>query len=278
MPRPGGEADKIGNQYEGIWTVDCALDVFVGKAASITVEAFGEISEGVDFHLAMQDNTLQFHSLKRQKQGGDWSVVDLCKREASTGRSILGDLFNKHLLYNDARLRFVSATGANQLRELSERSQTLTALAEFQLAINGSARLQRAFTERIVPLCDGDEELAFRSLQVLEVTLISQRELTRRVEQRIEQLFYRKDGSQLAPDEFRRMIAEFILEHLGSTLSTEQIRESVDANGFGLRDWKSDRTIRDAVNGINRRYLEITAYRSPKFAVKSKIALSSGYD
>ena len=53
MPRPGGEADKIGNQYEGIWTVDCALDVFVGKAASITVEAFGEISEGVEFHLLL---------------------------------------------------------------------------------------------------------------------------------------------------------------------------------------------------------------------------------
>ena len=25
MPRPGGEADKLGNRYEGLWTVDAAL-------------------------------------------------------------------------------------------------------------------------------------------------------------------------------------------------------------------------------------------------------------
>ena len=25
MPRSGGEADKLGNRYEGLWTVDAAL-------------------------------------------------------------------------------------------------------------------------------------------------------------------------------------------------------------------------------------------------------------
>ena len=76
MPRPGGEADKLGNQYEAIWTVDAVLDVFLGKAISITVEAFGEESEGVEFHLETPDKKIQFHSVKRQKQGGDWSVAD----------------------------------------------------------------------------------------------------------------------------------------------------------------------------------------------------------
>lgn len=195
MPRAGGEADKLGNQYEAVWTVDQALSVFLGQAASMTVEAFGEASEGVEFHLEMPDKTLQFHSLKRQKQGGDWSVVDLCKSDASTGRSILGDLFNKRQTYNDAQLQFVSATGANQLRELSERAQTPTTLADFRTAIGSSALLQAAFSKRIIPLCGDDDEFAFRALKALEVILISQRELTRRVEQRIELLFYRKDGS-----------------------------------------------------------------------------------
>ena len=27
MPRPGGEADKLGNRYEGLWVVDAALDL-----------------------------------------------------------------------------------------------------------------------------------------------------------------------------------------------------------------------------------------------------------
>jgi len=258
MPRPGGDADKLGNHYEMIWTVDAVLDIFLGKATSITVEAFGGESEGVEFHLETPDKTIQFHSVKRQKQGGDWSLTVLGKPNISTGRSILGDLFDKRRTYNNAQLRFVSATGANQLRELSERAETPTTLAEFRAAISGSRDLQDAFADRIVPLCSGDEEFAFRSLQVLEAVLTSQRELTRRVEQRIEILFYHKDGSKLSPDEFRRTIAEFVLENLGPTLSTERIRAFVKSKGIGIRDWKTDRTVNDAVNKINHRYLAIT--------------------
>ena len=95
-------------------------------------------------------------------------------------------------------------------------------------------------------------------MKALKVVLTSQRELTRRVEQRIEILFYRKDGSKRAPDEFRRTIAELILENLGSTLNTERIRAFVDSEGIGIRDWKTVPTVHDAVNKINHRYLAIT--------------------
>jgi len=124
MPRPGGESDKLGNQYEAIWTVEVALDVFVGHLVSITIEAFGEEATGVEFHAENLDCTLQFHSVKRQKQGGDWSVYDLCEQDKSTSRSILGDLFCKRELYPGAQFRFISSTGANELRELSERAVT----------------------------------------------------------------------------------------------------------------------------------------------------------
>ena len=50
MPRPGGDADKIGNQYESVWTTDVVIDVFLGRFLSITVEAIGDESEGVEFH------------------------------------------------------------------------------------------------------------------------------------------------------------------------------------------------------------------------------------
>lgn len=171
MPRPGGDADKLGNYYEATWTVDAVIDVFLGKATSITVEAFGGESEGVEFHLETPDKKIQFHSVKRQKRGGDWSVVDLCRAHASPGRSILGDLFNKCRAYNNAQLRFVSATGVNQLRELIERAETPTTLDEFRKAISGAQNLQAAFADRMIPLCSGDEEFAFRSLQALEVVL-----------------------------------------------------------------------------------------------------------
>lgn len=48
-PRPGGEADKFGNLYEGAWTVRHVLYVLMGKADSITVEDVGDLAEGSEF-------------------------------------------------------------------------------------------------------------------------------------------------------------------------------------------------------------------------------------
>ena len=103
MPRAGGEADKLGNSYEAVWTANAIVDVFLGKYRAISVEALDDKAEGVEFHLENPDGSLQFHSVKRQKQGGDWSVADLCRTDVSTGRSILGDLFSKLEKYHALR-------------------------------------------------------------------------------------------------------------------------------------------------------------------------------
>ena len=36
MPRRGGEADKLGNRYEGLWAVDAALDLIDGEYVDLT--------------------------------------------------------------------------------------------------------------------------------------------------------------------------------------------------------------------------------------------------
>lgn len=256
MPRAGGEADKLGNQYEAIWTVDAVIDVFVGKFTAITVEAFGDESKGVEFHLQTPGNSRQFHSVKRQKQGRDWSIADLCRMSPTTGRSVLGDLLDKRRTYPDAELRFVSITGANELRELCERAETPANVSDFKRAI--SPKLQSEFELRIVPLCGGDEQFAFAALKSLEAIPRDHKDLQRTVEQRIAELFYRQDGAPLDPGDVRRMVAEFVLENLGPPLPTDRIRELFDTNGIGIRDWKTDPTIRDRVARINQRHLGIT--------------------
>ena len=49
MPRPGGEADKLGNRYEGLWVVDAALDLIDGEFVDLVVEAVGDEAAGVEF-------------------------------------------------------------------------------------------------------------------------------------------------------------------------------------------------------------------------------------
>ena len=278
MPRPGGEADKLGNLYEAIWTVDKVIDVFKGAFKAITVEPFGEESLGVEFYLETNDNKRQFHSVKRQKTGGYWSIADLCREDKKTGRSILGDLFNKRHSRPDAETCFVSSTGANELRELSECAKKASNLSEFrkrlspklrnefnqhpklQNEFNQLPKLQNKFCQRIVPLCGGDEEFAFAALRTLEVIPCGHNYFVRTVEQRISEHFYRTDHSPLKPDDIRRMVAEFILDHLGTRIDADHIRQFLQDNGIGNRDWKTDLSVNQLVRKINQRYREVTEF------------------
>lgn len=50
-PRAGGEADKIGNRYEGAWTIWHLLQCLIGRGASIIVEAVGDLADGAELHI-----------------------------------------------------------------------------------------------------------------------------------------------------------------------------------------------------------------------------------
>ena len=257
MPRPGGEADKLGNHFEAAWTVNVVLDVFDGISSAITVEPPGNLALGIEFYVEGADGSRQFHSVKRQKTGGDWSIADLCRPDDATGRSVLGDLFDKSTSDGSVKTCLVSSTGANELRESSERASTTNNVTQFWRAL--SPQLQTRFNDRIVPVCGNDESRAFAFLKNLEVILHSHKHLIRSVERRISSMLYCLDGSALDPGDVRREISEFLLGRLGMRLSGEQVRERLRGQGIGSRDWKTDRTIVDTVQKINDRYLAIAA-------------------
>jgi hypothetical protein len=168
MPRAGGDSDKLGNQYESFWTVECFLDVVVGRKRGITVESFGPESEGVEFHLRADDNSKIFYSSKRQNQRSlGWSVNDLCKPDKKTARSILGDLFQKVIDDECDRAVFVSASGANHLREIIERAENTTSFEELSFALSKTLKEKLRF--QILPLAGGDKDLALTCLKATEV-------------------------------------------------------------------------------------------------------------
>lgn len=257
MPRPGGEADKVGNHYEAVWTVNAVLDVFEGASEAITVEPLGDSSMGVEFYVEGAGGSRQFHSVKRQKRGGDWSIVDLCRPDGKTGRSVLGDLFRKFTSDENVKTCFVSSTGANELRELSEQASTPSNVTRFVRSLSPS--LQAKFRDRIVPVCGNDESRALTFLESLEVILQSHQNLVRTVERRITSVLYRLDGSPLDPADVRREISEYVVERLGRRLRREQVRDRLRRRGIGTRDWKIERTLADAVRRINDRSLATTA-------------------
>ena len=58
MPRAGGEADKLGNRYEAIWTVDTLLDLLAGRVVSVIIESLDEYeARGAEFITTLSDGT-----------------------------------------------------------------------------------------------------------------------------------------------------------------------------------------------------------------------------
>ena len=256
MPRPGGEADKIGNDFEAVWTVNAVLDVFQGEFSKLTVEPLGEESHGIEFYMVSNDGLRQFHSVKRQKSGGDWSITNLCRPAGASGRSIIADLFHKSESDPTVTTCFVSSTGANELRELSERARAATDSHEFRRAL--PAELLIKFDNKIRPTCKSGAGRSYAFLRNLEVILHSHEHLVRNVERRIDTLFYRHDRGLLDPGDVRRAIYDFVLHRLGIQLDAAQVRDHLQTLGIGFRDWKTDPTISTTVQKINARYRNST--------------------
>lgn len=254
MPRTGGDADKLGNQYESFWTVECFLEVFVGRKRSITVESFGSESKGVEFHLATPENHLEFYSSKRQTQGArGWSIYELCKQDKKTSRSILGDLFQRVIDNDCHRVFFVSASGANDLREVLERAKNATSFHELSETL--SKRLNGDLQNRILRVVNNDPDLALKCLQSLEIVTRGHEDQKRLTERQIEATLYRIDGEPNDNEEIRQAIAEFVLENLGPELTTEIVRNFIASKGLSLRDWKSDVVIHDKVAKVNESFI-----------------------
>lgn len=253
MPRQGGEAGKLGNRFEGIRTVESLLDLLAADAITLTIEPFGDEALGIEFIKETSAGLREFHSVKRQTTGATWTLYELCAREA-TGRSILGDLFTKLLASKDNRAVFVSATTANDLNEVCDRARRSDTASTFIAHLDASPHLKQSFDKYIVPLCDGDADKAFTYIKRIEAIGITENELIRHVEQRIRFMLYRPDGGEINPLELRSLLGEFVYARLGQATRAGDVAEFLTQNGYRLRDWSRDATVRERIASINSVY------------------------
>lgn len=255
MPRTGGEADKLGDFYEGIWTVDGVLDLLSGDAVSLQVEPFDKSeAEGIEFVKHLANGTIEYHSVKRQKIGLAWSLADLTKPNPG-GRSVLVDLFSKLALNPSARCVFVSQTGANELLELCERARRCATPSDFKKQLKESKSLAERFQARVLPLCSREPSVALDRLKRTRAVAFEQQELLRRVAQKVAQWIYRPDGGEVQSDSIRRLLAEFVINRLGQVLSKPDVLHELESNGFHLKVWAGDRSLVSRIAEWNERCL-----------------------
>ena len=116
MARAGGESDKIGNTYEGAWTIHYMLLLLAGRAKAITVEDIGEKAEGSEFTLTSLHHGDEAHQVKRkQRNAQGWSLQQLRNKDVLEAA--------RHQVQQGRQFHFVSKIPAPKLDELSDRAR-----------------------------------------------------------------------------------------------------------------------------------------------------------
>lgn len=115
-PRPGGEAAKFGDTYEGAWTIRHLLFVLSGRADAIIVEDVGERGKGAEFTFFPCNGPEEVHQAKRgYKEANGWSAQLL---------NAVGVMRHAREHCDDGRLfHFVSEIPAPKIDSLCDRSR-----------------------------------------------------------------------------------------------------------------------------------------------------------
>jgi hypothetical protein len=217
----------------------------------MTVEP-SQDGQGVEFVKVRSDGSPEFHSVKIQTTKPVWSLPALTAKDKDTGRSILGDLFEKLQKDPKAHCRFVSEVTANSLKLICDDAAMAPDLPSFRKRL-GAGRIAD-FQKFILPFCDENEAEAFSLLKRLRVIGITQPELIEVMEREFLTMLYRPDGRAVNPAAVRLLVADFVLRSLGKPLTGRDLLEMLEKEGFREAVWSRDKHTLERIAAQNRSY------------------------
>jgi hypothetical protein len=270
-PRPGGEADKFGNRYEGAWTVRQILLILSGVAESITVEPAGDLAEGVEFVLRM-NGVDEVHQLKRQNRLiNTWSVDSLnsldvwqhAKRHIDAGR----------------RYRFVSSIPGRVPQELADFARRSSSKDDFIRNWLGNAQLREAFDDLSGSKIFGSVDAAWKVLGGFEIEWPGERGLLVDNGVMASMLLSGASGPLAAVG-----LGDLVLHNLGRKLDRPAVINQLTSYGLALRTFDVPEETRDRVRAVTESWVAHTeqvllqpVIERPEVAqVASACAASSG--
>ena len=243
MPLAGGAAEKIGNRYEGLWTVSCLLDVMDEKADSIRLEPPGPEEQGFEFWITKQ-GIRKYYQVKRQNNRGHWTLHTL-KRDG-----VLSNFITK-LQDPEIHCVFVSANSAQPLAELSERARSSASWEEFNREFLSADQRRKDFGLVRNSLPDLPEQETYNLLQRVQITTIDESSLRTMIESRA---FTLVDGDAATVVD---VLAKMVSDKVHHKLTAYDIWNHLESRGFRRRRWDKDPHVLRAVEEANQRYLNL---------------------
>ena len=254
MTFAGGVADKLGNRYEGRWTVHCMIDVMEEKADSITLEPPG--IDGIEFFLRRKGK-LEYHQVKRQRSGrGRWTLSSLEDEQVKVLSNFWSSLSNPSVF-----CVFVSTQDADELQRLAMDARDAVSWTEFEQNYLNQT-LSTHFHKLRQKWGNCSEIEAYESVKRVRVETVGEDFLVNTVENRLAALV--EDD----PKAVRIELAELALNRTRNELTTHDIwHYLLEERRFRRREWGKDPHVWAAVDKVNDRYLS----RLHKEAIAGKV-------
>jgi hypothetical protein len=257
MTLPGGPTDKLGNRYEGWWTVFCMVEVMQEKADSIRLEPPG--IDGIEFWLH-RNGRFEYHQVKRQNSKlGRWSLSAL---ESKNPKIEVLSAFWKYLNAPEVSCVFISSQDANELSILAERANGAASWQEFDQQFLKAKEKRKDFEKLCQSWGNCPQEQAFEALKRIEVKPFGEKPLLTTVESLLALLV------EADPVTIRIELADFAENEIHHQLTTHDIwHYLLEKRGYRRREWGKDPHVLAAVDKANDHYLS----RLHKEAIAGKV-------
>ncbi len=241
MSLPGGSAEKLGNRYEGWWTVKQFVRILHGQAESIHIEDPGV--EKAEFTVVCSGRT-ELHQAKRSHSNGKWTLASLAEPRVGVLQAIFSALSG-----SDSRFVFVSGSSAGDLAELAERASEAPSIEEFQ-SVFLEAKVWGNNFEKLKGYWKGaDTAEAYEVLRRIEVRTVDERGLQDEVQWSIQALFLA--NPQTVCSELRSIAQDSIHQ----TLTRDLILERLAQRGFWPRRLVKPESASTLIGEVTNRYL-----------------------
>lgn len=242
MPLPGGPANKFGNRYEQWWTVLQFMRVVRGEAELIEIEQ--PRLDHAEF-VVTTPTAVEYHQARLSHPTGKWTLSAL----VGVLRPAIGVL----IANSTATFTFVSGSGAQDLRELSERARNAPDLESYRSSWLEATTHQSNF-QQIVDLCpEKSQETAYAVLRRIHVTTIDEARLKQMVEGEVHLAFSGPRDSAL--DRLRCLV----LDSVHGRLQQNAILSDLAAAGVQPRQQPAE--CGASIDDVTARYLQSAARR-----------------
>ena len=263
MSVTGGSADKLGNRFEGHWTVLQMLELLDERLEGLTFEADiphrqelssrhakllleppGALGHKVEFVLERGDGVKEHHQVKTR--GRDRWTFKALEKEG------LLSAFGDKLDDPQVRCLFVSNQNADDLSNLAERAQSSESLKGFEQNLSKALSdewkiLQEEYWKGCSP------ENALDRLRRIEVRVMDAQTLLEQVHSLI---LSRIDGEVAL---IRLTLAEMAVTHIHQSLSAAQVWHELEQKDFVRRDWHKDPRLSVMSDAVTERFLNRAA-------------------